>query len=289
MVPLGLVEYSIVFVQTDDDEAAYKARFAGTPIRFQRAPEKGFAEVNHYLEHFFDVGTQVVVMHDDLTSILKLEVAVGHAPSFKPLADKAAAEAMLDLAFSSLKKHGLKLGGVNTTQNALWASSSAAAVSLDLKFIYDPLHFFISTKDTPKCVFKYFDDVERTIYAYKRDGGVVRLNHFAMGTKHEPFNPKVVGGLAGERTREGAEEAAKRFEMEFKDYTNPFRRGAGGALRVNLKRLPFQPSLCRAWEVRALGKSADPAAGKHLACPRERGRKRSADAVLSPRGNLLKR
>ena len=86
---------------------------------------------------------------------------------------------------------------------------------MNLKFIYDPLHFFTSTRDTPKCVFKHFDDVERTIYAYKRDGGVVRLAHFAAKTKHEPFNPKAVGGLAGERTREGAEETAKRFEAEF--------------------------------------------------------------------------
>ncbi len=76
--PLGLVDKTFVFIQTDDDAAAYRAKFAGTAIRFIRAP-KGFAEANHFIEHQFDAGQRVVVIHDDL-KVIKKPVTIDGKP-----------------------------------------------------------------------------------------------------------------------------------------------------------------------------------------------------------------
>ena len=75
LLPMGLTSKALVFLQTDEDERVYRERFAGTGVSFVRAPQKGFAAVNHFIEHYFDTGTKVVVMHDDLKAILKLTTA----------------------------------------------------------------------------------------------------------------------------------------------------------------------------------------------------------------------
>ena len=43
--PLGLAGRAILFLQTDEDEEAYRAKLVHTGVRIERAP-KGFAEVS---------------------------------------------------------------------------------------------------------------------------------------------------------------------------------------------------------------------------------------------------
>ena len=234
--PLGLAASTIVFIQTDEDEMAYRKQLRGTKIRTERAP-KGFAEVNHYIEHFFDVGARVVVMHDDLKGILKLGEKNGK-PAFQKLESHQEADSLLHTAFEAMEAKGLSLGGVNSTQNAFFAKGCKDAVSYDRKFIWDPLHFIISTKATVKCKHFYFDDFERTFEAYKRDGGVLRMNYYAIDSANEPFSPKASGGLAGQRTREGAAKAAEALKAEYPDYIAKFSFHKSGSPKFDIKRLP---------------------------------------------------
>ncbi len=115
--PLGLADKTLVFLQTDEDESAYDKKFAGTDVRFTRAP-KGFAEVNYFIEHYFSRGAKVVVMHDDLKAILKLTTSNGKR-KFRPLTAPAEAIEMFDLAFRTMEANGLSLGGAPQTKNPL--------------------------------------------------------------------------------------------------------------------------------------------------------------------------
>ena len=103
------------------------------------------------------------------------------------------------------------------------------------------LHFRISTGSSTKRRHKYFGDAEGTLNAYKRDGGVLRLNHYAI--KHEPYNPNVVGGLAGVRDPEEAQTCAEGFAKDpgFEPFMGPLKRQVGGTFSPNFKRLPFSP------------------------------------------------
>ncbi len=156
-------------------------------------------------------------MHDDLKAILRLEVASNGKDKLLPLKTPREANEMFTLAFDTMAANELNLGGVLPTKNPRNATSVKEAVSLDLKFIYDPLHFIISTRGTPLCRHFHFDDAERTINAYKSDGGVVRLNRYAIDSPHEPYSTKASGGLAGQRTLEDAKKAVLKFEEESKD------------------------------------------------------------------------
>jgi hypothetical protein len=237
LLPMGLTSKALVFLQTDEDARTYHEKFAGTDMGFVRAPEKGFAQVNHFIEHYFDIGAKVVVMHDDLRRILKLTT---DQRKFQPLTEPSQVVEMFNLAFHSMQSNGLTLGGVLQTTNASWAPDKE--VGLDLKFIYDPLHFIISTKEAPLCQHFHFDDLERTIYAYERDGGVVRLNRYAIDTPSEAYDPKAVGGLAGQRKFEEAQAAASVFQEEFKEFVGKFKPlKSGDGLRPTVKRLPFRP------------------------------------------------
>ena len=201
---------------------------------------KGFAEVNHFIEHHFPIGAKVVVMHDDLKYIHKLTTDNDGKRKFKPLSEPAGAVEMFGLAFGIMRANGLSLGGLLQTTNAQWAPKQE--IGLNLKFIYDPLHFIISTKEAPRCRPFHFDDLERTIYAYQGDGGVMRLNRYAIDTLNEAYSPKAVGGLAGQRKFDEAQAAAARFIGEFKDYVGEFKPlKSGDGLRPNVKRLPFRP------------------------------------------------
>lgn len=247
--PLGLATHTIIFIQTDEDMDTYSKLFHNTGLRFERGPQ-GFAEVNYFIEHFFAKGTRVVVMHDDLKGILALKQSsitqsdggdVGKVSNaaFKKMTENQECHELFENAFEHMANHSLSLGGVNTVKNAMWASGSPA-VSFDLKFVWDPLHFMISTHATQQCKHFHFDDVERTIQAFKRDGGVLRMNHYAIDTTNEPYNAKAQGGLAGQRTKEGAEKAAAAMEEEYKEYLNKFGRHKSGTFKPNLKRLPFK-------------------------------------------------
>ena len=248
--PLGLAASTIVFIQTDEDEKAYRDKFQGTGVRFERAP-KGFAEVNHYIENYFEVGRRVVIMHDDIKGILKLEDD-GNRGKFRTLRDNAESETLFRTAFESMEAMGLTLGGVNSTRNSFFAKSCKDAISFNLKFIWDPLHFIISTQRTPKCQHFYFDDVERTIEAYKRDGGVLRMNHYAINSTHEPFNRKASGGLAGQRTPEGATQAAAAMKEEYGRYVKfTAHKHQAGWPKIHFKRLPYRRCVGAGVEKRA--------------------------------------
>ena len=109
LLPMGLTSKALVFLQTDEDVRTYHEKFAGTGTGFVRAPKKGFAQVNHFIEHYFDIGAKVVVMHDDLRSILKLTT---EKSKFQPLTEPSQVVEMFNLAFHSMQSNGLTLGGV---------------------------------------------------------------------------------------------------------------------------------------------------------------------------------
>ena len=60
--------------------------------------------MNYFIENFFDVGTRVVVMHDDLKGILELKHNGAGKPAFTKLSEEQACQNLFQTAFELMKK-----------------------------------------------------------------------------------------------------------------------------------------------------------------------------------------
>ena len=147
--------------------------------------------------------------------------------------------AFFETAFEAMQEHNLTLGGAAPCNNPFFAANMSM-VTADLKFVWGPLHFVIVTQSTSLCKHFYFDDAERTCEAYRRDGGVLWMNHNAIVSPNEPFSTTPMGGLAGQRTPEGAKLAAIAFEAEYSDCISKVRQHKSGTPKIVLKRLPYK-------------------------------------------------
>ena len=106
----------------------------------------------------------------------------------------------------------------------------ANAITTKLSFVHDPVTFIhIWERREPIVLDKKFDlkqDYQRSIDFYKRDGGVLKLNHY--GFQHQGYNnPSAVGGLDDtmSRTLEDDENAVRVFVQHYGDYINVVKSG----------------------------------------------------------------
>jgi len=210
-----------VFVQTPEDLAAYSAQIPR--LRVVLAEGQGLAAAQEAIRQHYPVGSRVVVAHDDVTRVVQLRDR--RSRRFEDV------RRLFEVAFDVMDLYGLTLGGLAPTDNSLNEAHPEAKVSLGLRFIYDPLHFEIITRRPMSLVTVLKHDVERSIWHYRQDGGVLRLASFAAGTRHSAHAP------------DHAELEAKDLEalkVAYADEIFCFRQRKGHYRAVQLKPLPYR-------------------------------------------------
>jgi hypothetical protein len=124
--------------------------------------------------------------------------------------------------FELCKKYGYTLWGLYPVANAFYMRAKDE-YSTDLRFIVGGFVGIINKKR--KVHLNYKDDYERSIEAYKKDGGVIRFNHICV--KHTVYSKK--GGV-GMDQQERLKNSQKDAEWLMKKYPglvrlNPQREG----------------------------------------------------------------
>jgi hypothetical protein len=150
----------------------------------------------------------------------------GHSRRFEDVARLFAA------AFEVMEAYGLTLGGLAPTDNPLNELKTEAKVSLALRFVYDPLHFEIVGSEPVLLVTKLKHDAERSIWHYRRSGGVLRLASFGVGTRH------AVARKEGHAAQEALDLEALR--AAYPEEVASFRRRQGGYSSIVLRALPYR-------------------------------------------------
>lgn len=168
----SLEKETTVFVQTEEDLQAYSAAFP--TLKILLTPGEGQAAAQEAIRKHYPVGTRVVVLHDDVTRVVRLRDG-----SFRRFED---VRRLFRVVFELMERYGVALGGLAPTTNGLYEAYTPRKVSLCLRFIYDPLHFELvqETPFVPKSVGKH--DFERSIESYRAHGGVLRLSGFSFST-----------------------------------------------------------------------------------------------------------
>lgn len=176
----GLEAVTTLFVQTEEDAEDYRLAFPRVALVF--TPGAGLAAQQAAISAHFPPGQRVVVLHDDVTRIVRFQDA--RARRFDDVVR------LFHAVFEAMELCGATLGGLAPTDSPLHAAALAPdrAVTLGLRYVYDPLHFEIMPTDGAPIphVASTKDDVERSIWHFRRAGVVLRLSKFAVGTRHRP-------------------------------------------------------------------------------------------------------
>jgi hypothetical protein len=135
----------------------------------------GLASQRNFIIDYFDMGTQVVSMDDDIECIYRLvskkEQKMERLPNFAELCDQV---------LSQLKESNLQLAGIYPCRNAFFMHDK---VSTDLRFCIGCLYWFINDKILLSGQVNQKEDYERTLISYLKYGGVLRYNMICVKTK----------------------------------------------------------------------------------------------------------
>lgn len=190
----GKVPMSIVYVFVVDDECEacrYKhslVSFHG--IRIVRGPV-GLHHMRNFITDYFEEGTCVLQMDDDVQDVLRLRV---DESVIDP--KKAARYGMVSLndtntsffmwvstAFTELKRLHLSMFGVYPVRNGYFMKDLPERTT-DLRFCVGVMWGCIIKKKIPRLTLEEKEDFERTILHWYADGGILRFNHVTVSTKY---------------------------------------------------------------------------------------------------------
>tara|TARA_R110000868_G_scaffold307390_3_gene568889 strand:- start:502 stop:1248 length:747 start_codon:yes stop_codon:yes gene_type:complete len=147
----------------------------------------GLPQQRNFILQYFDMGTQIVSLDDDIETIYRLvskkDQILEQLPDFAEFTDQV---------FSQLKESHLQLAGIYPVKNAFFMYNT---MTTDLRFCIGCLNWFINDKISlcEKVIQK--DDYERTLISYLKYNGVLRYNMICVKTKFHN-----VGGLGVDRT-----------------------------------------------------------------------------------------
>ena len=165
--PYKLEKYVTLFIQNEKDARAYKE--LAPELRQERGP-KGYLNILNFISQHYPRNTRIVKMDDDLAGIYSLVNG--------KLVHVESAVALFQKTFQAMGKSGASMGGYYPTMNAGFMAKAAAPVTTDLRFIVGSLYCFVNRE--LKATIDGKSDFELTIENFKRDGTVVRLNHYSM-------------------------------------------------------------------------------------------------------------
>tara|TARA_R110000787_G_scaffold160999_1_gene274514 strand:+ start:1135 stop:1881 length:747 start_codon:yes stop_codon:yes gene_type:complete len=209
-----LLSNATLFLQTDEDEEAYKKY----NIPIIRSP-LGLCETLNFIYDYYEVGFKLWLLHDDVTKFINLE---NKEPPNLP--------DIVTGCFNSMLLHNANLAGFYPTANTFYMKPTKE-LSTDCKFIYDPCCLIINQRLYGTKELQNKGDFERTVLYYKRDNIVLRFNHFAFRTV---YNPKTGGGY-GYRCPEVENEAVLTFQKAYPEFVRQIKTHKTGKTSLVLK------------------------------------------------------
>ena len=215
------IERIFIFVANDEEAVVYAKENLGYRII---VGVLGLASQRNFIIDYFDMGTQIVSMDDDIECIYRLvsktEQTMERLPDFVELCDQV---------FSQLKEKNLQLAGIYPVKNAFFMYDKTTT---DLRFCIGCLHWYINDKIPLYEQIQQKDDYERTLISYLKYNGVLRYNMICVKTKF--FSE---GGLGIDRTKLNEADVIALSQM-YPDYISIWRRKNGTAeVRLRIKKL----------------------------------------------------
>jgi len=160
-----LEKYITLFIT--GDTSAYKE--VSPELKMVKSP-KGLNNTLNFISDYYPLGAKIVIMDDDITRITKLS-----GDKLVPIND---AYSLFNKTFGIMKNVGASLGGYYHMSNSGFMKTSSSPITTDLRFIVGTLYCYINRRIKYSMGGK--SDAAFTIENYKRDGKVVRLNHYAI-------------------------------------------------------------------------------------------------------------
>ena len=204
-----LEPYVTLFIQSDKDAKEYKEAF---PELKQKRSPKGYLNTLNYISSYYPLNAKVIKMDDDITQIVHLS-----GEKLKKVKD---AYGLFNKVFGIMKNVKSNLGGFYPTPNPKFMSGRRP-ITTDLRFIVGSLYCFVNKKIKLKIDGK--SDYEFTIENYKRDGKVVRLNHYSLTYDYSDNTEK-----SGHDT--------DRFVKKYEPYISKVIKHKGGSTSFLLKK-----------------------------------------------------
>ena len=176
-----------VFVANKTEEKQYRDKMDPSTYGKIVVGKKGLVPQRRYISQYFNEGTHIVSMDDDVKNMIQLtkDDKLKHLRNLDSFFRKA---------FQTLEKKKLYLWGVYPVKNNMFMKRN---MTTDLRFVIGVVHGYINrhSRDlypSPKSVGK--EDIEQSILFYLKDEGVLRFNDITFSTV---FNAP--GGLGTNR------------------------------------------------------------------------------------------
>jgi hypothetical protein len=150
---------------------------------------------NFIFQEFYDEGDKVVSMDDDIDKIRMKNPKGWEASCYEDCELNLRAE--IDLAFKECEKSGRHLWGLYPVENHFFMKND---ISYDYKFCGGWMWGCIVDKESLLVGTDQYEDYERCIRHYLKDGGMIRLNYLCCKTKY--INE---GGMGKDRKFEEAQ------------------------------------------------------------------------------------
>lgn len=223
------LERIFIFVANDKEAVDYKRE---NPEYRIIVGVLGMASQRNFIIDYFDMGTHLVSLDDDIESIYRLvskkEQKMEQLPNFAELCDQV---------FCQLVERKLQLAGIYPVKNAFFMYNN---MTTDLRFCIGCLYWFINDKIYLCEKVQQKEDYERTLISYLKYTGVLRYNMICVKTK---FHSK--GGMGIDR-HELNEEGVNILSQLYPNYIRIWRRKNGTAeVRLCIKKALVKPKFVR--------------------------------------------
>lgn len=205
-----------IFVSADQFEM-YSKEFPAYNVIGTKA--KGILNTRNVMTKYFKEGQKLVHMDDDIEEVLENK-GTKTKGNLQPIDLKK----FIRKAFSDIKKLGLSMWGVNPVANPFFMSDN---VSVDLRYTVAAFRGVINHHDIILKGYDQKEDVENSIRAYIRDGGILRYNNITLKTRwYAPGGIVATVGSKEERLKK-SKEAVDWLVKEFPEYGKAKQRKNG--------------------------------------------------------------
>jgi hypothetical protein len=167
-------EIIYIFVANEEEQKKYREVVPGYEIVI--APVNGILETRNFITKYFNEGEKVVHFDDDVEEVLEKVDKDKTSRELRTVPLKQ----FIERAYNELELRGLSMWGINPVRNPFFMAHN---ISTDLRYIVGAFRGVINHHDIILKHSNQKEDVENSIRAYKRDGGIVRFNYITIKTK----------------------------------------------------------------------------------------------------------
>jgi hypothetical protein len=207
-----------VYVADEAEKAAYTAAGVTVPLV---VGVPGLIPQRQFIQEQWPIGQRIVFIDDDISQIKRLA-----GTRLERVEDVGA---VFDLGFAEMEKAGASIWGVYPAASALYMSDD---VSTDLKYLIGALYGVRNTRGPTLRHCDSFEDKERTLRYWQRDGVLCRLNHITILTRY--FGP---GGLDSPDRKARTEAETLAIAAEFPHLVTRTRKAKLGIYDLKFKRM----------------------------------------------------